>query len=348
MRIAVAMSGGVDSSVAAALLLEEGHDVFGITMKHYDNKIAGFDPETGIEGSIKDAEQVASRLGIEHYIINLQKDFEKIVEKNFVEEYRAGRTPNPCTLCNPTIKWGKLLDSAMELGADKIATGHFVRLLEKDGLYEIHKGSDLTKDQSYMLWALDQQQLARTLFPVSLLSKQEVRKIAAKLQLPVHDKEESQEICFIKGHYETYLKEKMQLEPGDITLPDGTLIGRHRGLPLYTIGQRKGLNTPWSAPLYVLKLDIKNNILIVTDDQQDLMQNRFLVEDLSWISGNFPQLETASVQIRYNSSAVPIKTFTKKENKLEITLVRPSRAITPGQSAVFYENSKLLGGGIII
>ncbi len=348
MKIAVAMSGGVDSSVAAALLLKEGHDVFGITMKHYDNKLYGFNDDEGIEASIQDAKAVAVKLGIEHFTIDLQKDFQNIVESNFIDEYRSGRTPNPCTLCNPTIKWGALLGKALEMGADRIASGHFVKLLEKEGLFELHKGSDSAKDQSYMLWALDQLQLSKTLFPVSQLRKQEVRNIAAELQLPVHDKEESQEICFIKGHYEEYLKDKIELKPGDITLPDGAVIGKHRGLPLYTIGQRKGLNTPWSAPLYVLKLDISNNTLIVTDEPDDLLQDKFIVTGLNWISGDFPQLGSASVQIRYNSKAVPVKHFNLQQNKLEITLETPSRAITPGQSAVFYDDNKLLGGGIII
>lgn len=348
MKIAVAMSGGVDSSVAAALLLEQDHDVFGITMKHYDNKLSGFAPGEGIEASLIDAQAVAAKLGIDHYTIDLQKDFRKIVEKNFIEEYKAGRTPNPCTLCNPTIKWGKLLDEALKLGAEKIASGHFVQLQENEGKFELHKGIDIAKDQSYMLWALQQHQLARTIFPVSQLSKKKVRAIAKQLKLPVHDKEESQEICFIKGHYEDYLKEKIDLKPGDITLPDGRIIGRHRGLPLYTIGQRKGLNTPWSAPLYVLKLDVKNNILVVTADPEDLMQDRFYLKNLNWISGDLPQLTSTSVQIRYNSSPVPVKSYKVTEDKLEITMASPSRAVTPGQSAVFYHNTQMLGGGIII
>ncbi|MFC1888048.1 tRNA 2-thiouridine(34) synthase MnmA [Candidatus Cloacimonadota bacterium] len=348
MKIAVAMSGGVDSSVAAALLLKKGHDVFGLTMKHYDNKLYGFSSDEGIDASIKDARIVADKLGIKHHIADLQKDFKEIVESNFVEEYRSGRTPNPCTLCNPTIKWGKLLEKALELGAEKIASGHFVGLKQEDGYYNIYKGSDRSKDQSYMLWALGQKQLAQTLFPVSELSKKKVRKIANELQLPVHDKEESQEICFIKGHYEDYLKEKIELLPGNIVLSDGKIIGRHRGLPLYTIGQRKGLNTPWSSPLYVLRLNIPNNELIVTEDPDDLLEDSFIITNINWIQGKIPNLKDAEVQIRYNSSPVPIKEYLPVDDKLKIVMEKSTRAITPGQSAVFYRKDKLLGGGIII
>ncbi|KQC06276.1 MAG: hypothetical protein APR54_07430, partial [Candidatus Cloacimonas sp. SDB] len=313
------MSGGVDSSVAAALLLEQGHDVFGITMKHYDNKLSGFDPGEGIEASILDAEAVAARLGIQYYVIDLQKDFQSIVEKNFITEYQAGRTPNPCTLCNPTIKWGKLLDRALELDADKIATGHFVRLLEKDGLYELHKGSDPVKDQSYMLWGLNQTQLRKTLFPVGNLTKKEIRKIANELKLPIHDKKDSQEICFIKGHYEDYLRKKIKFQFGDITLPDGKIIGKHRGLPLYTIGQRKGLNTPWSSPLYVLHKDSDNNILIVTEDLNDLKQESFCLKDLNWLAGALPeQDDTITVQIRYNSDPVPVRKFELQSDRMKV------------------------------
>ena len=348
MKIAVAMSGGVDSSVAAAILLKQGHEVFGITMKHYDNKLYGFSSNEGIEASIIDAAKVAEKLGIEHHVADLQKDFQEIVETDFANEYKSGRTPNPCTLCNPTIKWGKLLERALELGADKIASGHFVKLKHENDFYDLYKGTDKMKDQSYMLWALDQQQLSRTIFPVSDLSKKEVRQIADELNLPVHDKEESQEICFIKGHYEDYLRNKLDLNPGNIVLQNGEMIGRHRGLPLYTIGQRKGLNTPWSSPLYVMKLDTENNELVVTDDPNDLLEDSFTITRINWIRGEFPDLQNSSVQIRYNSSPVPVKNYKKKGEDLEVLMARTTRAITPGQSAVFYKDDLLLGGGIII
>lgn len=346
--VAVAMSGGVDSSVAASLLKEQ-YNVIGVTMRHYDNLKYGFELDEGINAAILDAQKVAEKLEIEHFTIDLQEDFQQIVENYFVSEYKAGRTPNPCTLCNPTIKWGRLLDEAEKLGAVRIATGHFVHSDHQDGIYKLFRGSDLNKDQSYMLWGLDQNKISKTIFPVSHLSKKEVRSIAADLDLPVHDKEESQEICFIKGHYEDYLKTKLIFEPGDIKLPDGKIIGRHRGLPLYTIGQRKGLNTPWSAPLFVLQLDMTNNTLIVTDNPDDLSKRSFQLGKMNWLSGKLPDLDkNVEVQIRYNSRPVPIKSYRNVGSELEIILIEPTRAITPGQSAVFYQGNELLGGGIIL
>jgi len=348
LKIAVAMSGGVDSSVAAALLLKEGYEVFGITMRQYDAEKYGYGENAGIEADILDAKAVCNVLGIEHFVVDLKKDFKAIVEKNFIEEYAAGRTPNPCVICNPNIKFGKFLDAALDLGADKIATGHYIQIKKGNDRYRIFISKDSSRDQTYMIWKLNQLQLSKTIFPVSEHKKPELRKIAADLKLPIHSKADSQEICFIKDHYEEYLKTRIKLEPGNITLPDGKVIGNHRGLPLYTIGQRKGLNTPWSSPLYVLKLDIEKNILVVTDKPDDLLQKSFLIEDINWISGKFPELDkTVTVQIRYNSKPVPIADYTRKDDKLEIFLEQPTRAITPGQSAVFYRGNELLGGGII-
>jgi tRNA-uridine 2-sulfurtransferase len=349
MKIAVAMSGGIDSSVAAALLLKDNPNVFGITMKHYENNSSGFNPDEGITASIKDAKQVADTLGIEHFVIDLQQDFQNIVESNFIEEYKAGRTPNPCTLCNPTIKWGKLLEEAEKMGAEKIATGHYANLIFQQESYRILKSRDIKKDQSYMLWGLNQTQLRKTLFPVGNLTKKEIRKIANELKLPIHDKKDSQEICFIKGHYEDYLRKKIKFQPGNLTLPDGKIIGKHRGLPLYTIGQRKGLNTPWSSPLYVLNMDIQNNVLIVTENLNDLKQESFCLKDLNWLAGAFPeQDDTITVQIRYNSDPVPVRKFELQSDRMKVFLKNSTKAVTPGQSAVFYRGTELLGGGIII
>jgi len=348
MKIAVAMSGGVDSSVAAALLLKQGHDVLGVTMHHFENSKFGFSKNEGIDAAISDAKKVCKKLNISHYTIELSESFEKIVIQNFISEYSKGRTPNPCTLCNPTIKWGEFLKKTMELGVDKIATGHYISLKRETVIYRIFKAKDKSRDQSYMLWGLDQEQLSITLFPLSEFTKFEVRKIAEYMKLPVHDKEDSQENCFIKGHYEDFLKKQLELKTGDIVLENGEIIGKHKGVPLYTIGQRKGLNTPWHSALFVRKLDAKNNRVIVTDNPEDLLSDNFSVNNVNWISGKFPEnFSNLSVQVRYNSKPFPIEDVQINKENIQIKLKTPIRAITPGQSAVFYQDDQLLGGGII-
>lgn len=340
------MSGGVDSSVVAAILQKEGNDVIGVTMRHYDSVAYGFSEAEGINAAIKDAEEVCKKLGIAHHVIDTSEVFKRIVEENFISEYSKGRTPNPCTLCNPTIKWGIFLEEILKLGMEKFATGHYVKLIKEEKAFHIYKATDESKDQSYMLWALHQHQLAKTLFPIAELSKREVRAIAAKMELPVHDKSESQEICFIKSHYEDYLKKHLELKPGNIALPNGDIIGRHRGLPLYTIGQRKGLNTPWRLALYVLKLDVEKNELVVTDNPDDLLCRGFQINKVNWINKE-PEADI-SVQIRYNSKPVPVRKLEYKGKNLLVSLQNSVRAITPGQSAVFYKENQLLGGGVIV
>lgn len=348
-KIGVAMSGGIDSSVAAALLLNQGYDVFGITMQHYHNEAYGFLKNEGIEAAIEDARKVCVQLGIKHHVIDVSKDFKAIIEENFINEYKIGRTPNPCTLCNPMIKWGSLLRAAENLGAEKIATGHYIKIMKKNGLYQLSAAFDKEKDQSYMLWKLNQEQLSKTFFPLAKLKKRRIREIGKHLDLLIHDKKESQEICFIKGHYEDYLRKHLTLVPGNIELPGGKVIGTHRGLQLYTIGQRKGINTPWSSPLYVLKLDINRNVLIVTDQSKDLEKNYFSIEHINWIAGSIPAiLSGITVQVRYNSVPEEIATIEILSSDLiKIELRQPARAITAGQSAVFYQQDVLLGGGII-
>jgi len=349
MKVAVAMSGGVDSSVAAAILLKEGHEVSGVTMRHFDNAEFGFGENEGSELAIQDAKQVCRQLDIKHYVIDVTEEFKSIVVTDFIKEYVKGRTPNPCTLCNPTIKWGVFLNKVLKLGVQKIATGHYVKMRYESKIYCVFKSEDEDRDQSYMLWRLNQQQLSQTLFPIANYKKKKIRKIANKLELPVHDKEDSQEICFIKGHYEDFLKEHIEFKSGKIIHVDGKIIGKHRGLPLYTIGQRKGLNTPWHSALYVLKLDVKNNIVVVTDNPDDLLCDRFSINQINWISESFPEdIKNLSVQIRYNSKPVSIKKIISGYEHLTIELKKPVRAITPGQSAVFYKGDQLLGGGIIV
>jgi tRNA-specific 2-thiouridylase len=228
-----------------------------------------------------------------------------------------------------------------------MATGHYIKLRERAGIYHIFRAEDKAKDQSYMLWQLSQEQLAQTLFPLAELQKNEVRKIAQELGMQVHAKTDSQEICFIPGHYEDYLQKHLKFTPGDIVLPDGKVIGKHRGLPLYTIGQRKGLNTPWSAALYVLKLDVDRNRLVVTDEPDDLLQEEFKIGQVNWL-GKKPQIEELQVQIRYNSKPQKVAQLKLQTDSAWVKLAKPARAITPGQSAVFYRKDELLGGGIIL
>ena len=348
MKIAVAMSGGVDSSLAAAILQKEGHDVFGITMRQYNSVEAGYGADGGIEADISDAKKVCEILGIDHFVVDIQTEFRAIIEKNFIDEYSVGRTPNPCVLCNPTIKFGKFLDTALEMGAEKIATGHFIKRLKIDGVQHIYIPVDASKDQTYMIWKLNQDQLSKSLFPISEYTKAEVREFASKLNLPIHSKKDSQEICFIKDHYKDFLEKKMKIIPGDIVLQDGRVIGTHRGLQLYTIGQRKGLNTPWEKPLFVLRLDVKKNRIIVTDNPDDLSLDSFDVSDINWISGKQPKdFSNLKVKIRYNSPATEIDNLEIFDYYTKVKLKKPTRAITPGQSAVFYLENELIGGGII-
>jgi len=348
MKIAVAMSGGVDSSVAAAILQKQGHEVIGVTMRHFDNTRYGFNDSEGISQAITDAAKVCEKLHISHHVIDTSKEFYRIVETNFIEEYKKGSTPNPCTLCNPTIKWGVFHDRVMELGVEKIATGHYVKLIEANGTFQLHKAEDDNKDQSYYLWALNQKQLSFSLFPISHLTKTQVRKLAKEEQMPVHEKTDSQEICFIKDHYETYLEKHLEFTPGNIVLPNGKVIGKHRGLPLYTIGQRKGLNTPWTSALFVLKLDVDKNELVVTDNPDDLLVSEFHLRKVNWIDKIPAGDDYISVQVRYNSKPVSVQKLEYLEGGLKVILEKAVRAITPGQSAVFYEGSHLLGGGVIV
>ncbi len=342
--VTVAMSGGVDSSVAAIVLLEAGYDVRGATMRHFDSTAMGFPPEDGLEQMIEQARDVCRALGIPHRVVDVQDDFRREIIEYFVEEYRAGRTPNPCTRCNPRIKWGAFLQA---LDTDFFATGHYVNVRNEDGLYCVYRAEDRERDQTYMLWGLTQEHLARTLFPLDNLPKETVRRIARENNLTVHDSPDSQENCFIPGDYRLFLRQHFTEKPGDIVFHDGRKIGEHTGLSYYTIGQRRGMNLPWNAPLYVLEIDAKRNRLVVTDDPDRLLVESFPIDEVNWLEGIRPAFDGMSVQIRYNSRPAPVKEIVENGDRLEVRLENPARAITPGQSAVFYREAKLLGGGII-
>lgn len=347
MRIAIALSGGIDSSAAAWLLQKQGWDVIGVTMRHFNDQELGFGEQEGIEAVMDQAAKVCHSLKIPHEVINLQEDFSKTVMKDFISEYQAGRTPNPCTLCNRVIKWGRLLDEINNLGIEKMATGHYIKLKKSQDLYHLYRSSDIRKDQSYMLWQLNQKQLAKTIFPLAEITKADAKQIIIDNNIPVSIHTESQEICFIKDHYEEFLEGKISFEPGDIILSDGELIGRHNGLPLYTVGQRKGLHTGLNVPLFVIGLDNATNQLIVSSDKDDLLRAEFEFNKVNWIADIPEDASGLMVQIRYNSPAVEVAELKCLGDVFLVKLQEPVRAVAPGQSAVFYRNDELLGGGVI-
>jgi tRNA-specific 2-thiouridylase len=358
--VAIAMSGGVDSSVAAALLKEDEYNVIGLTMHLWDYESVGgnvcHESSCCSVESIDDARAVCQSLGIPHYVIDVRDDFEKHVISNFVSEYMSGRTPNPCVLCNSMMKWTSLFARARLLGADMIATGHYAQIVHADaeGRYMMLKGIDDGKDQSYALWALTQEQLARTLFPVGRFSKKQIRQFADDLDLKTKDQEESQEICFIPDNdYGRFLRERVpaiheQLKGGEIVNTNGDVLGHHDGYPFFTIGQRKGLGISVGKPLYVLDIDPDNNQIVV-GDKADLETNGLIAGSVNWVSIEPPQEAVeAIVKIRYNDTGKAAGVIPQEDGTVRILFDHNHQAVTPGQSAVFYEDNRVLGGGIIM
>ena len=348
MQIALALSGGIDSSAAAWLLKNQNWQVTGITMRHFSDQEMGFLPDKGIESVIIQAKKVCDYLNIPHIVLDTKASFSQEVIHDFINEYKSGRTPNPCPLCNRMIKWGNFRKKIKALGFTKIATGHYIRLQYYKGKYHLFKGIDLKKDQSYMLWQLDQSQLVDTVFPLAKFTKEQAREIIKDNNIPVNLKKESQEICFIKNHYEDFLKNRIKFVPGNIALPNGKIIGKHHGLPLYTVGQRKGIHTKLNEVLYVKKLDTKNNALIVTPDPDDLLRSDFWIDQVNWIADSPLSEDKLYVQIRYNSNQQEVKKLEFADDRIKVLLKQKARAVSPGQSAVFYRNDELIGGGIIL
>lgn len=345
------MSGGVDSSVAAALLKQQGYDCVGIFIKFWTEKKTDLKNKCCSAQAYSDARKVANRLGFPLYTLNFQQSFKKAVVDKWLQEHQKGNTPNPCIRCNQFIKFDLLLKKAKMIGCDYLATGHYVKKTKKQEnkktIYELIAGKDTNKDQSYFLYTLTQNQLKHLIFPLGNLTKIEVRKIAKKLNLPVYQKPESQEICFVPEitHY-PFLKRHLKLKPGPIKTLDGEILGYHQGLPLYTLGQREGIGIGGIGPFYVVKLDYKNNTLVVSPNRDDklLYTKKFKVKEVNWISGQQPKkAEKFGVKIRYQAKTIPCNI-----NKNIITLNIPQRAVMPGQSAVFYQGQQVLGGGIII
>ncbi|MBI4194790.1 MAG: tRNA 2-thiouridine(34) synthase MnmA [Betaproteobacteria bacterium] len=353
-RIVVGMSGGVDSSVAALLLKRQGYHVTGLFMKNWEDDDT--DEYCASREDLVDAAAVADRIGIEIDAINFSAEYKERVFSEFLREYQAGRTPNPDVLCNAQIKFRAFLDHALALGADCIATGHYARVREIDGLFQLLKAEDGTKDQSYFLYRLNQTQLARTLFPLGGIYKREVREIARREGLPNHDKKDSTGICFIgERPFREFLNRYLPANPGDICSLEGDVVGRHMGLMYHTIGQRQGLGIGGRRDgdgdaWYVAGKDLPRNRLIVVQghDHPALLAERLVATDLSWISGTAPHCQWVyGAKIRYRQKDAPCTLSRVDGGHCAIEFAEPQWAVTPGQSAVLYESQVCLGGGII-
>ncbi|MEJ2646017.1 MAG: tRNA 2-thiouridine(34) synthase MnmA [Gammaproteobacteria bacterium] len=352
MRIVVGLSGGVDSAVAAHLLLEQGHDVAGLFMKNWDDDDdVDYCPA---EQDLEDARAVCDRLGIELHKVSFSAQYWDRVFKHFLDEYQAGRTPNPDVLCNKEIKFRAFLDHALALGADRIATGHYARL-HGDGTMHLLKGADPEKDQSYFLHALDQHQLSRSLFPIGGLHKREVRGIAAQAGFPNHAKKDSTGICFIgERKFRDFLSRYLPAQPGPIRSVDGEELGAHHGLVFYTLGQRQGLGIGGQAshtgePWYVAGKDLAHNLLLVAQgrDHPALYRDTLIAAAPHWITGRPALPLRCHAKVRYRQADQPCTVYGEDERRCKVVFDRPQRAVTPGQAVVFYAGDECLGGATI-
>lgn len=337
--VAIGMSGGVDSSVAACLLKDKGYNVIGVTLELLDNE------ET--KKSIEDAKNICKKIDIKHYVCDLKEEFKEEIVQNFITAYKQGKTPNPCVLCNRLFKFGLFYKKALELGADYISTGHYARVKNNRLMMSLADG----KDQSYFLCQIKKEILPKVLFPLNeFQSKEEIRTLARKYQLPVSEKKDSQEVCFIPNDdYKTFLKKNGQEEvEGKIILTDKTVLGNHKGLFNYTIGQRKGLNISYKEPLYVIQLDTKNNNLIVGTNNE-LFNQELIATNMNYLVEKDEFFKTKLfAKIRSRGNLEEVDTVTEEQNRLKIKFKDKLRAITPGQLIVFYnENKECLGGAYI-
>jgi tRNA-uridine 2-sulfurtransferase len=356
-RVLVAMSGGVDSSVAAILLREQGYDIVGITMKTWDFSSSGsLSKETGCCSldSVNDARSVAVKYGFPHYMLDFRKEFEEKVISNFIDEYMAGRTPNPCVVCNKLVKWSDLLEKADQLNCDYIATGHYAVLMNENERFFLRKGADDSKDQTYVLWGLSQEHLSRTIFPLGNFLKSDIKEMAVRFGLPrIAQKKESYEVCFIPDNdYRSFLKHRIEgleekVDGGNFISTDGKIIGKHHGYPFYTIGQRKGLEVAVGHPLYVNKINPEDNS-VVLGERSDLMRNELHAKSLNLMKyEDFTALDHIVTKVRYKDHG-SLSKLEKTDDVIHVRFDDDVSAITPGQSAVFYEGDDLIGGGIII
>jgi tRNA-specific 2-thiouridylase len=352
MKVAVAMSGGVDSSLAAAILKEEGHEVFGVSLRVFDpGQCQDSQEKTCCSArDIRDARRVAAHLDIPFSSWDVRSEFEKEVIAPFAEEYLGGRTPNPCVLCNSRIKFKLLLEKVEDMGARWLATGHYAGIARKGGGYFLQRGADREKDQSYFLFEIGGDVLPRVLFPLGGLTKDEVRRRAGDLGLPVADKKESQEICFVPGNdYGAFLRSRLSgrsVETGPIVDTGGKRLGTHRGLIHYTVGQRRGLGVAAGAPLYVLRIDREKNTIVVSGDAE-LSGRSFHVLRATWLHGDGRDEVRAEVKIRNRHRQAPATIRPLAGSSCRVEFDTPQRAVTPGQAAVFYDGDTVLGGGWI-
>ena len=352
-RVVVAMSGGVDSSVTAALLLEKGYEVVGITMRLMspEEKSAGERSCCGLE-AVEEVRRVAELLKIPHYVLDFEEEFEKEVVEYFCWEYSRGRTPNPCLLCNQKLKFGKLLEKAKGLGIDLVASGHYARVTydEERGRYLLKKGKDRAKDQSYVLFNLTQEQLRHILLPLGELEKKKVRERAKELGLRVHDRPDSQEICFISaGDYGNFLRKRMPeiTKPGLIIDKKGNVLSQHKGIHLFTIGQRRGLGMAAGKPLYVISIDRERRTVIVGGEEA-LYRRELIAADVNWIAlDRLIKSLPVKAKIRYRHSMAEATLIPLREEEVKVRFSSPQKAITPGQAVVFYQGEEVIGGGWI-
>lgn len=354
-KVVVGMSGGVDSSVAAYLLKEQGYDVIGVTMQIWQDEEQTIQEENGGccgLSAVDDARRVAADLEIPYYVMNFKKEFKRDVVDYFIEEYRQGRTPNPCIACNRYVKWESLLKRSMDIGADYIATGHYARIIKLDnGRYTLMRSATLAKDQTYALYNLTQEQLSHTLMPVGEYSKDEVREIADKINLQVASKPDSQDICFVPdGDYASFIENSTgeKIQPGNFVDQEGNILGQHKGIIHYTVGQRKGLGLSLGHPVFVLEIRPETNEVVIGDNEDSLSYivranriNFMSVEDMEGEKKVF-------AKIRYNHKGAWCTVKKTGEDEILCTFEEPQRAITPGQAVVLYDGDYVFGGGTIV